>query len=70
MPGWETNQPVSFSVTASGLFLLPRPKELTVRLGCGPCPEEQAFLSKRKQVVAAALKKALQLDQDLQEDEV
>lgn len=53
-----------------GLFLLPRPKELSVRLGCGPCPEEQAFLSKRKQVVAAALKKALQLDQDLQEDEV
>ncbi|XP_051000388.1 cytosolic phospholipase A2 beta isoform X1 [Acomys russatus] len=46
------------------------PKELSVRLGCGICPEEQAFLSKRKQVVAAALKKALQLDQDLQEDEV
>lgn len=46
------------------------PKELAVRLGCGPCPEEQAFLSKRKQVVAAALKKALQLDQDLHEDEV
>ncbi|NP_001101234.2 cytosolic phospholipase A2 beta [Rattus norvegicus] len=46
------------------------PKELAVRLGCGPCPEEQAFLSKRKQVVAAALKKALQLDQDLQEDEI
>ncbi|CAH6788034.1 Jmjd7 [Phodopus roborovskii] len=46
------------------------PKELAVRLGCGLCPEEQAFLSKRKQVVAAALKKALQLDQDLQEDEI
>uniref|UniRef100_B7ZCM9 Phospholipase A2 n=1 Tax=Mus musculus TaxID=10090 RepID=B7ZCM9_MOUSE len=46
------------------------PKELAVRLGCGPCPEEQAFLSKRKQVVAAALKKALQLDQDLHEDEI
>lgn len=41
-----------------------------MRLGCGLCPEEQAFLSKRKRVVAAALKKALQLDQDLQEDEV
>lgn len=41
-----------------------------MRLGCGLCPEEQAFLSKRKQVVAAALKKALQLDQDLQDDEV
>ena len=40
----------------------PRPRELAVRLGCGPCAEEQAFLSKRKQV--------LQLDEDLQEDEV
>jgi hypothetical protein len=41
-----------------------------VRLGCGPCPEEQAFLSKRKQVVAKALKQALQLEGDLREDEV
>ncbi|XP_036042450.1 cytosolic phospholipase A2 delta [Onychomys torridus] len=46
------------------------PKELAVRLGCGLCPEEQAFLSRRKQVVAAALKQALQLDEDLKEDEV
>lgn len=46
------------------------PKELAVRLGCGPCAEEQAFLSRRKQVVAKALKQALQLDGDLQEDEV
>ncbi|XP_052582601.1 cytosolic phospholipase A2 beta isoform X1 [Peromyscus californicus insignis] len=45
------------------------PKELAVRLDCGLCPEEQAFLSRRKQVVAAALKKALQLDQDLQDDD-
>lgn len=48
----------------------PRPSDLAVRLGCGPCAEEQAFLSKRKQVVAKALKQALQLDEDLQEDEV
>lgn len=41
-----------------------------MRLDCGLCSEEQAFLSRRKQVVAAALKKALQLDQDLQDDEV
>lgn len=47
-----------------------RPKELAVRLGCGPCAEEQAFLSRRKQVVAKALKQALQLDGDLLEDEV
>lgn len=46
------------------------PKELAVRLGYGLCPEEQAFLGRRKQVVAAALKQALQLDQDLKEDEV
>nr|XP_045012930.1 cytosolic phospholipase A2 delta [Jaculus jaculus] len=46
------------------------PKELAVRLGCGPCPQEEAFLSRRKQVVAKALKRALQLDRDLQEDEV
>ncbi|XP_016067822.1 PREDICTED: cytosolic phospholipase A2 beta isoform X2 [Miniopterus natalensis] len=46
------------------------PKELAVRLGCGPCAEEHAFLSRRKQVVAKALKQALQLDGDLQEDEI
>lgn len=48
----------------------PRPRELAVRLGCGPCAEEQAFLSRRKRVVAKALKQALQLDEDLEEDEV
>lgn len=41
-----------------------------MRLGCGPCAEEHAFLSRRKLVVAEALKQALQLDGDLQEDEV
>lgn len=41
-----------------------------MRLGCGLCAEEQAFLSRRKQVVAGALKQALQLDDDLREDEV
>ncbi|XP_029808095.1 cytosolic phospholipase A2 beta [Suricata suricatta] len=46
------------------------PSELAVRLGCGLCAEEQAFLSKRKEVVAKALKQALQLDEDLQEDEI
>nr|XP_060474841.1 cytosolic phospholipase A2 beta isoform X3 [Panthera onca] len=46
------------------------PRELAVRLGCGPCAEEQAFLSKRKQVVAKALKQVLQLDEELQEDEI
>lgn len=41
-----------------------------MRLGCGLCTEEQAFLSRRKQVVARALKQALQLDGDLKEDEI
>lgn len=41
-----------------------------MRLGFDLCAEEKAFLSRRKQVVAKALKKALQLDRDLQEDEV
>ncbi|ELW48126.1 Cytosolic phospholipase A2 delta, partial [Tupaia chinensis] len=46
------------------------PKELAVHLGFEPCAEEQIFLSRRKQVVAKALKRALQLDRDLQEHEV
>lgn len=51
-------------------FFSSSPRELAVRLGSGPCTEEQAFLNRRKQVVATALKQALQLDRDLQEDEV
>uniref|UniRef100_A0A8C0JV38 Phospholipase A2 n=1 Tax=Canis lupus dingo TaxID=286419 RepID=A0A8C0JV38_CANLU len=46
------------------------PKELAVRLGYDLCAEEKAFLSRRKRVVARALKQTLQLDRDLQEDEV
>ncbi|XP_069861788.1 cytosolic phospholipase A2 beta [Dipodomys merriami] len=46
------------------------PGELAVRLGCGLCPQEQAFLRRRKQGVAKALKQVLQLDGDLHEDEV
>ncbi|KAF3830436.1 hypothetical protein GH733_004255 [Mirounga leonina] len=46
------------------------PEELAVHLGFDLCAEEKAFLSRRKQVVAKALKQALQLDRDLQEDEV
>ncbi|XP_063145973.1 cytosolic phospholipase A2 epsilon-like [Candoia aspera] len=44
--------------------------DLDVRLGFDLCPEEQAFLQKRKKVTAAAFKKILQLEDDLQEDEV
>ncbi|XP_010181923.1 PREDICTED: cytosolic phospholipase A2 epsilon-like [Mesitornis unicolor] len=45
-------------------------KNLDLRLGFDLCAEEQDFLSKRKKVVAAALKNILHLDEDLQEDEV
>ncbi|XP_043836498.1 cytosolic phospholipase A2 delta [Dromiciops gliroides] len=45
-------------------------EEGTVRLGFGLCDEEQVFLKKRKQVVAKALKRVLQLERELQEDEV
>ncbi|XP_005904037.1 cytosolic phospholipase A2 delta [Bos mutus] len=46
------------------------PEELAVHLGFDLSVEERAFLSRRKQVVAKALKQVLQLDGDLQEDEV
>ena len=52
------------------ILCCPSPKDLAVRLGFDLCAEEKAFLSRRKQVVAKALKQALQLDGDLQEDEV
>ncbi|XP_034623867.1 cytosolic phospholipase A2 epsilon-like [Trachemys scripta elegans] len=45
-------------------------EDLDVRLGFELCVEEQDFLHKRKKVVAAALKKVLQLEEDLQDDEV
>uniref|UniRef100_A0A8C4WBZ7 Phospholipase A2 n=1 Tax=Gopherus evgoodei TaxID=1825980 RepID=A0A8C4WBZ7_9SAUR len=45
-------------------------EDLDVRLGFELCVEEQDFLHKRKKVVAASLKKVLQLEEDLQDDEV
>ncbi|XP_034967887.1 cytosolic phospholipase A2 delta-like isoform X2 [Zootoca vivipara] len=44
--------------------------DLDVRLGCDLCGAEQDFLSKRKNVVASALKKVLLLEQKLQGYEV
>ncbi|XP_025030848.1 cytosolic phospholipase A2 epsilon-like, partial [Python bivittatus] len=46
------------------------PKDLNVRLGCDLGAEEQVFLRKRKKYVAAALKKVLQLQEELKDDEV
>ncbi|NXF42527.1 PA24E phospholipase, partial [Oceanites oceanicus] len=51
-------------------FAWGRCKNLDLRLGFDLCAEEQDFISKRKKVVAAALKNILHLDEDLQEDEV
>ncbi|NXG44518.1 PA24E phospholipase, partial [Psilopogon haemacephalus] len=42
---------------------------LDVRLGFGLCAEEREFLWKRKKYVAAALKKVLNLEEDLKEHE-
>uniref|UniRef100_A0A8C3XBN6 Phospholipase A2 n=1 Tax=Cyanoderma ruficeps TaxID=181631 RepID=A0A8C3XBN6_9PASS len=44
--------------------------DLDVRLGFSLCKEEQNFLRKRKKYVAAALKKLLNLEEDLKEHEV
>uniref|UniRef100_A0A8D2MPP0 Phospholipase A2 n=1 Tax=Zonotrichia albicollis TaxID=44394 RepID=A0A8D2MPP0_ZONAL len=44
--------------------------DLDVRLGFSLCREEQNFLRKRKKYVAAALKKILNLEEDLKEHEV
>ncbi|KAM8921274.1 cytosolic phospholipase A2 delta-like [Pelodytes ibericus] len=46
------------------------PEKLDVRLGFDLCDEERAFLHKRQKVVSAALKKVLQLKQDLVGEEV
>uniref|UniRef100_A0A8D0GIJ3 Phospholipase A2 n=1 Tax=Sphenodon punctatus TaxID=8508 RepID=A0A8D0GIJ3_SPHPU len=45
-------------------------EDLDVRLGFDLPLEEKAFMQKRKKVVAAALKRVLNLEDDLQDDEV
>ncbi|XP_044292787.1 cytosolic phospholipase A2 delta-like isoform X1 [Varanus komodoensis] len=45
-------------------------KHCSVRLGFDLCGEEKAFLRRRKQVVAAALKRVLQLQDDLLDHEI
>ncbi|XP_050192650.1 LOW QUALITY PROTEIN: uncharacterized protein LOC126651122 [Myiozetetes cayanensis] len=52
----------------SGLCL--RSRNLDVRLEFDLCKEEKNFLQKRKKFVASALKKALHLEQDLQDHEI
>ncbi|XP_030071170.1 cytosolic phospholipase A2 delta [Microcaecilia unicolor] len=46
------------------------PEKFDVRLGFDLCEEERDFLRKRKRVVADALKKILQLDEELKDHEV
>ncbi|CAM5121938.1 unnamed protein product, partial [Eretmochelys imbricata] len=45
-------------------------EDLDMLLGSDLCAEEQDFLQKRKKVVAATLKKVLQLEEDLLDHEV
>ncbi|XP_034273676.1 cytosolic phospholipase A2 epsilon-like [Pantherophis guttatus] len=45
-------------------------KELDVRLDYELCPDEQIFIQKRKKIVAAALKRVLCMDNDLQDQEI
>lgn len=47
-----------------------RSRNLDVRLEFDLCMEEKNFLQKRRRFVASALKKALHLEQDLQDHEV
>uniref|UniRef100_A0A670Y4K0 Phospholipase A2 n=1 Tax=Pseudonaja textilis TaxID=8673 RepID=A0A670Y4K0_PSETE len=47
-----------------------RQKELDVRLDYELCPDEKVFIQKRKKIVAAALKRVLCMDNDLQHHEV
>nr|XP_056707869.1 cytosolic phospholipase A2 epsilon-like [Euleptes europaea] len=46
------------------------PRGLDVRLGYELCTEEKILVQKRKRIAAAALKKVLHLEQDLQDHEV
>ncbi|NWS40717.1 PA24E phospholipase, partial [Probosciger aterrimus] len=57
------------SVVSRGVFVV-GPRNLDARLGFDLCTDEQNFLQNRKKVVAAALKSALHLEEDLQEHEV
>lgn len=47
-----------------------RLRNVDVRLDFDLCMEEKNFLQKRRKFVASALKKALHLEQDLQDHEV
>lgn len=44
--------------------------KLNVRMGFGLCDDEKLYLSKRRRVVADALKKVLNLDRDLEDHEI
>ncbi|KFR09572.1 Cytosolic phospholipase A2 epsilon, partial [Opisthocomus hoazin] len=54
----------------TALFIFRLKQNLGVRLDFDLCMEEKNFLQKRRKFVASALKKALHLEQDLQDHEV
>ncbi|KFP17189.1 Cytosolic phospholipase A2 epsilon, partial [Egretta garzetta] len=63
-----TNAVITDILFNPGLCL--RSRNLDVRLEFDLCTEEKKFLQKRRKFVASALKKALHLEQDLQDHEV
>ncbi|KAF7251868.1 Cytosolic phospholipase A2 epsilon [Varanus komodoensis] len=54
---------------ADAKILYCRPKDLDVRIEYDLCAEEKSFLNKRRKYVHASVKKALQLQEVLQDDE-
>uniref|UniRef100_A0A8D0L306 Phospholipase A2 n=1 Tax=Sphenodon punctatus TaxID=8508 RepID=A0A8D0L306_SPHPU len=61
---------VKTEVSATVKSVCCRPNNLDVRFGFDLCAEEQNFLRKRRKYVASALRKLLQLEEDLQDHEV
>uniref|UniRef100_A0A674JCY1 Phospholipase A2 n=1 Tax=Terrapene triunguis TaxID=2587831 RepID=A0A674JCY1_9SAUR len=66
----QLGETVRFPHKCSTQGLFNSSRKLDVRLGFDLCTEEQNFLKNRKKVVAAALKKVLQLEEDLKDHEV
>uniref|UniRef100_A0A8D0L2E4 Phospholipase A2 n=1 Tax=Sphenodon punctatus TaxID=8508 RepID=A0A8D0L2E4_SPHPU len=69
-PQMEVTLPKKKRSCSQCISLCSSKDNLDVRLGFDLCKEEQDFICQRKKYVATALKKVLQLEEDLQEDEV
>ncbi|KAJ7344801.1 hypothetical protein JRQ81_000751 [Phrynocephalus forsythii] len=62
--------PLPTSLEEHAKVLYCRAKGLDVRLAYDLCPEEKSYLKKRRNYVATAMEKVLQLKEELQDDEV